>query len=67
MTSTEKDQAPDHVDRLLSISEAAGRLGISTFFLYRLVEAGKIPSVKIQRRRLLRESDIRRLVQKGMP
>jgi excisionase family DNA binding protein len=44
--------------RAVSIREAAALLGISRSFLYELLAAGELPSVRIGRRRLIRPADI---------
>jgi len=51
---------------LVSIQSAAKLLGISKCFLYRLTESGEVPSVKIGRKRLVRISDIEKIVEEGV-
>lgn len=47
---------------LISIKEAAQRLGISAISAYRWAEAGKIPSVKLGSRRLIPEAAIESII-----
>jgi len=66
MSTIESEKIKDQMERLLSVSEAADRLGVSIYFLYRQLESGKIKSVKIGKRRLLRWSDVREIIQFGL-
>lgn len=45
-------------DRLLNTGEVAERLSVSKVWLYELISRGEIRSVKLGRRRLIRESDL---------
>jgi excisionase family DNA binding protein len=45
-------------EQLLSVNEAAARLGIGRTTLYEMLAAGTIRSVRIHRRRLIREEQI---------
>jgi excisionase family DNA binding protein len=49
--------------RLKSMPEAAGLLGVSSRYLFELIRRGQIPAVRIGRRVLLREEDLRRYVE----
>ena len=46
------------VDRLLSVPEAAARLGISVVPVYHWAWSGLLPSVKLGRRRLFLSGDL---------
>ncbi|MDA8409462.1 MAG: helix-turn-helix domain-containing protein [Treponema sp.] len=48
--------------KLVSIGEAALRLGISKITCYRWAEAGTLPSTKLGARRLIAEATIDRLI-----
>jgi excisionase family DNA binding protein len=48
--------------KLLSVSEAAERLGLSIWAVYRLARAGRLASVRLGRRRLFSELDLEALV-----
>jgi excisionase family DNA binding protein len=45
---------------LLSVGEAAERLGISERSVFRLLESGELPARKIGRRTLIRADDLER-------
>lgn len=49
-------------DRLITVSEAMGRLAVSRTKLYALVAAGKIAIVKIGRASRFKESEISRFL-----
>ncbi len=51
---------------LLSITEAAGRLGIGRSHLYELVLAGQVESVKLGRRRLIPTEALERFVKERL-
>ena len=53
--------------RAYSVVEAAHICGISRAQIYRLLDDGKIGSVKIGARRLIRDEDIKALLQNGAP
>ena len=52
--------------RLLSVVEAAKRLSLSKISVYRLAEAGRLPSVKLGSRRLIPEAAIEELVRDSL-
>lgn len=49
-------------DRLLSVDEAAERLGIRRVSIYRLFAEGQLRSCKVGRRRLIPASSVRELI-----
>ena len=51
--------------RLVSIQEAARRLGISTISAYRWAESGRIPSVKLGGRRMVSSLALDRIVREA--
>lgn len=51
--------------RLVSIQEAARRLGISTISAYRWAESGKIPSLKLGGRRMVSSLALDRIVREA--
>jgi excisionase family DNA binding protein len=55
MTSNDKKAA-------LSISEACNYSGLSRSTLYRLIEAGELPSIKVAGRRLIRPVELDKLL-----
>jgi excisionase family DNA binding protein len=48
-----------------SIPAAAGFLGISTRHLFRLLDAKKVQSVRLGRRRLIPDAEVQRLAREG--
>lgn len=42
----------------LSVEETAEALGVSSQTVHRLIAAGKLPSFRVERRRLIRPSDL---------
>ena len=67
MTTPHDDPAPE--PRLLGrpwpILDAAAYLTISPRHLHRLLEAGKVRSVRLGRRRLIPDDEVRRLAREG--
>ena len=55
----------DHSDRLLTLKEAAERLGLSSWTLRRWCLQARIESVKLGGRRLIPESTIARMIEKS--
>ncbi|HLN15706.1 MAG TPA: helix-turn-helix domain-containing protein [Acidimicrobiales bacterium] len=52
-----------HPDRLaLSVEEAAGLLGISTWLAYELVHQGELPSLRLGRRIVVPRAALERMV-----
>lgn len=54
--------APSEPDRLLTAAEAASVLGIGRSKLYELMARGAITSVKVDRCRRFRQSDVNRFI-----
>jgi excisionase family DNA binding protein len=52
--------------KLISIADAAQRLGVSRITGYRWAEAGSLPSIKLGARRLVPEEAIERLVAQAL-
>lgn len=52
--------------RLLGLTEAARTLGVSVFTLRRLVSRGEVATVNVGARRLVRESEVERIIQRGV-
>lgn len=50
-------------DGLLSVREAAGRLGLSVWTVYAWARTGRIPSVQLGKRRLFVASDLSNLIE----
>lgn len=50
---------------LLSVHEAANRLGVSLWTIYRWAQEGRLPSVLLGRRRLFTEADLQTFVNKS--
>lgn len=51
------------VDKLLRAREVAERLGLSQYYVYELVQSGKLSSVKVGERAIrVRESDVERFI-----
>lgn len=61
--STTATRNPD--DRMLKVSEAAGRLGLSVRMIHRLVATGDLPKVKFGKAARFRLSDVEALMQRG--
>jgi len=47
-----------HPQLLLTVTEAAARLGIGRTFMYELISTGAIPSVRVGRLRRIRATDL---------
>lgn len=54
--------APAPVDRLLGVDEAAAMLGIGRTALYGELASGRLPSIKVGRRRLVPASAVQRFI-----
>lgn len=52
--------------RLLGLSEAARMLSVSIHTLRRLVSRGEVAAVNVGARRLVRESEVERIIQRGV-
>ena len=50
------------MDNLLSVEQAAQRLGVSFWTVYRMARTGRLASVRIGRRRLFAEADLEELI-----
>jgi excisionase family DNA binding protein len=54
--------ASSQVPRLLSVQQAAGKLGISRTLTYELMSAGQLRSVKVKRRRSIPRESIEQFI-----
>lgn len=52
------------MDTLLTVEQAAQRLGVSYWTVYRLARSGQLASIRLGRRRLFAERDLEELVQR---
>jgi len=52
------------MDNLLSVEQAAQRLGVSFWTVYRLARSGRLASIRLGRRRLFAERDLEELVRR---
>ena len=50
------------MDNLLSVQEAARKLGVSFWTIYRWAQEGRLPSVLLGRRRLFAEADLQSFI-----
>ena len=50
------------MDRLFSVREAADRLGVSFWTVYRLARRGELTSIRVGRRRLFAIQDLEKLI-----
>jgi excisionase family DNA binding protein len=50
------------MDKLYSVHEAADRLGVSFWTVYRLARCGQLASVRVGRRRLFADRDLENLI-----
>ena len=50
------------MENLLSVEQAAQRLGVSFWTVYRLARSGRLSSIRLGRRRLFAEEDLERLI-----
>jgi excisionase family DNA binding protein len=50
------------MENLISAQEAAERLGVSFWTVYRLARNGQLASIRLGRRRLFAEEDLERLI-----
>jgi excisionase family DNA binding protein len=48
--------------RLMSVEEAAKRLGVSLWVVYRLARSGRLQSIRLGRRRLFSDADLAELI-----
>jgi excisionase family DNA binding protein len=55
--------AAEGPERLLSIPEVADRLGIVRASVYRIVSTGQLKTIKLGRRRVCAESDLRAFIE----
>lgn len=53
------------MESLLSVEQAAERLGISLWTVYRLAREGRLPSLCVGRRRLFDPGDLQRFVEQA--
>jgi excisionase family DNA binding protein len=51
--------------RLISISEASERLGVSSFTTRRLIQSEEIKAVRISRRVMIPETELQRVMDEG--
>lgn len=66
---TPKDQSPGRnapQDRLLTVREVSGLLGVSVRLVNRLFATGELPRVKIGRAARARLSDVQRIIATGV-
>ena len=56
----------DKVNRLISVKDAAQRLGIATITAYRMAEDGRLKSIRLGGRRLVPEAAIEALIASAM-
>jgi len=52
--------------QLIALSEAARMLGVSVFTIRRLIARGEVLAVNVGARRLVRSTEIDRIVQRGV-
>jgi excisionase family DNA binding protein len=50
------------METLLSVHQAAERLGVSFWTVYRMARSGQLPSIHLGRRRLFVEEDLEKLI-----
>ncbi len=50
------------VGNLLTVQQAAERLGVSFWTVYRLARSGQLASIRLGRRRLFAEEDLEKLI-----
>ena len=61
-------EGPPRIDRLLTVSEAAQLLRVHPVTLYEWVSAGRVPSIKLGRKRLFDPRELQRwLAQQAEP
>ena len=65
MTVPNNNSVPSPPGAPWSIPEAAGFLGVSERHLHRLLDANKVKSVRLGRRRLIPASEVERLAERG--
>lgn len=53
------------MDNLISVQEAARRLSVSFWTIYRWTQEGRLPSVQLGRRRLIAESDLQMFISRA--
>lgn len=56
---------PENDERLNDIEETSERLAVSTFTTRRLIKSGQLRAVRIARRVLIPETEVRRAVREG--
>jgi excisionase family DNA binding protein len=62
---TRQKEVTQAMEKLLSVDQAAQRLGVSFWTVYRLARSGRLASVQLGRRRLFAEHDLEDLVQRA--
>jgi excisionase family DNA binding protein len=55
----------ENEERLNDIEEASKRLSVSTFTVRRLVKSGHLRAVRVARRVLVPEAELRRIIEEG--
>ncbi len=50
------------MENLLSVQQAAERLGVSFWTVYRMARSGRLASIRLGRRRLFSERDLEELI-----
>jgi excisionase family DNA binding protein len=61
------DMAESEEDRLLAVSEVAKRFSVSDQTIYRWIDDGLLPVVKVRRLLRIRQSDVDRLLEESSP
>jgi excisionase family DNA binding protein len=59
------DTTPMHETRLVGVRQAAGRLGLSVWTLYAWARTGRLPSVRLGKRRLFVPQDLEKVIADG--
>lgn len=54
-------QSADSDDIMLSLTDAATHLGVSRSTLYRIIEDGRLPALKLRKNRRVRLADLEKL------
>ena len=60
--SRDPKQARDFESRFVTVAEVAGRLRVSNMTVYRLVQSGQLPAVRVGRSYRIRENDVDRFL-----
>jgi excisionase family DNA binding protein len=54
--------APDFEDHLMTVSEVADTMRVSSMTVYRLIKGGELPALRVGKNYRIRQSDVQRFL-----